>query len=236
MRTLAYPLLLLMLVPAAGCDRAAGDSMVSIRPPILWQESIRAYRARKDESFRNSQETPLLAEDVAGFAGLEYWDPDARYHFVGPIHVNADRKEFSIITTAGKERPCERFGWIEFPLDGQRYKLQVYRLLDQGLGVDVRSLLLPFADGTTGTETYPSGRYIDLDGPPGEIPIVTAADGRAWAVGPFVLDFNMAYNPSCAYGAPERFACPVTPPENRLPLRIEVGERGFKVEEPAVGG
>ena len=43
------------------------------------------------------------------------------------------------------------------------------------------------------------------------------------------------YNPSCAYGAPERFACPVTPPENRLSVRIEVGERGFKVEEPAVG-
>jgi uncharacterized protein (DUF1684 family) len=236
MRKIVYPLLLLMLVPAAGCDRAAGESMVSIRPPNRWEESIRAYRARKDENFRSSPETPLLAEDVAGFTGLEYWDPDARYHFVGPIQIDPERPQFEIVTTAGKRRPCERFGSIEFPLDGTPHTLQVYRLLDQGLGVETRALLLPFADGTTGTETYPSGRYIDLDGPLGEIPIVTAADGRAWAVGPFVLDFNMAYNPSCAYGAPERFACPVTPPENRLPLRIEVGERGFKVEEPAVGG
>ena len=68
-------------------------------------------------------------------------------------------------------------------------------------------------DATTGTETYPAGRYLELFGPPG---------------GPFALDFNRAQNPSCAYGAPERFACPVTPAENRLELRIEAGETGFK--------
>jgi uncharacterized protein (DUF1684 family) len=236
MRAIVCSLLLLMLVPAAGCDRAAGGAMVSLRPPVRWEASARAYRERKDETFRNSPETPLLAEDVADFSGLKYWDLDARYHFVGPIHVHPTRPQFEIVTTAGKKRPCEKFGWIEFPLDGELHKLQVYRLLDQGLGVEVRALHLPFADGTTGIETYPAGRYVDLGGPPGEIPIVTAPDGRAWAVGPFVLDFNMAYNPSCAYGAPERFACPVTPPENRLPVRIEVGERGFKAEEPAVGG
>ena len=66
-------------------------------------------------------------------------------------------------------------------------------------------------------------------GPAGEIRVVPGAGGRLTAAGPFVLDFNRAYNPSCAYGAPERFACPVTPKENRLDLRIEAGERGFKL-------
>jgi uncharacterized protein (DUF1684 family) len=50
-----------------------------------------------------------------------------------------------------------------------------------------------------------------------------------------VLDLNRAYNPSCAYGAPERFACPVTPKANRLGVRIEAGERGFKLGAKARG-
>jgi uncharacterized protein (DUF1684 family) len=74
-------------------------------------------------------------------------------------------------------------------------------------------------DGTTGQETYHAGRYVDLQGPEG---------------GPFVLDFNLAYNPWCAYGAAERYVCPVTPPENRLAVRIEAGERGHRsASEPA---
>ena len=75
---------------------------------------------------------------------------------------------------------------------------------------------LAFTDETTGRETYPAGRYIELDGPPG---------------GPYVLDFNLAYNPYCAYGRPERFACPRTPPENRLSVPIEAGERGYRSED-----
>ena len=71
-----------------------------------------------------------------------------------------------------------------------------------------RGLFLPFKDGTSGKETYAAGRYVDLDGPDG---------------GPFVLDFNRAYNPSCAYGEPERFQCPVPPAENALAVAVTRG-------------
>jgi len=67
-------------------------------------------------------------------------------------------------------------------------------------------------DKGSGSTTYPAGRYVDLVGPSG---------------GPYVLDFNYAYNPSCAYGDPERFQCPATPAANRLPVPIEAGERGW---------
>ena len=67
---------------------------------------------------------------------------------------------------------------------------------------------MPFLDETSGTVTYGAGRYLDLD--PEE-------DGT------YVLDFNLAYHPSCVYDA--RFSCPLTPAENRLPVRIEAGER-----------
>ena len=227
------PLLLAaLLLSLAACDGGVPQSMVSIRPPTHWDRSVVTFRAAKDERFRNSPDSPLLAADVEGFAGLEYWQPDPGYYFAGPMQVYAQKERFDIITTAGAVRPCEKFGRIEFPLSGRETTLEVYRLLDIGRATGVESLLVPFTDGTTGVETYPSGRYVDLAGPAGEIYVVAGADGHPLAPGPFVLDFNRAYNPSCAYGEPERFACPVTPKANRLEKRIEAGERGYK---PAPG-
>jgi uncharacterized protein (DUF1684 family) len=209
--------------------------MVSIRPPNDWSTWIEAERARKDEFFRKSPDSPLLTTDMKSFPGLTYWAPNPDYYYIGPIHVYRERRQFEIITTAGASRPCETFGWIEFPIDGMPQSLQVYRLLDLQMGETLQGLLLPFADATTGKETYPAGRYVDLGGPDGEIRIVTGPDGHQIATGPFVLDFNLAYNPSCAYGAPERFACPVTPKENRLGVRIEAGERGYTDPGPVPG-
>lgn len=189
--------------------------MVSIPPPPDWTEMLQLQRDSRDEVFKSDPESPLLPQDRADFEGLEYWPPDPAYYFAGPIQFYADPERFTIVATSGQQRPCEKIGRIAFTIDGNRRTLQVYRLLDQPPGTD--GLFLPFMDATTGKETYPAGRYINLDGPPG---------------GPYVLDFNQAYNPSCAYGSPERFACPVTPPENRLDVPIPVGERGFREPPP----
>lgn len=182
--------------------------MVSIPPPEHWTDELRAYRTSRDRLFRDGSDSPLLAEDRSSFAGLEYWEPDPRFYFIGPLHAYAEPMRFEIVSTVGTKRPCEKLGWIAFPLDGSEQRLQVYRLLDGDGG-----LFLPFTDATTGKQTYPAGRYVDLIGPEG---------------GPYVLDFNRAYNPSCAYGAPERYQCPVTPAENRLRVSVEAGERGYK--------
>ena len=69
-------------------------------------------------------------------------------------------------------------------------------------------LFIAFQDATSGRETYGAGRYLDLE--PDE-------DGT------YALDFNLAYHPSCVYSP--NFSCPLTPAENRLPVRIEAGER-----------
>ncbi|MBI3751459.1 MAG: DUF1684 domain-containing protein [Chloroflexi bacterium] len=63
-------------------------------------------------------------------------------------------------------------------------------------------------DATTGTESYGAGRYLDLE---------PEADGS------YALDFNLAYHPLCVYDP--KYSCPLTPAENRLPIRIEAGER-----------
>ncbi len=203
---------LLALALPASCTPSSGGRMVSEAPPAGWEQELLEARARKDRSFREGADTPLLAEDLATFEGLEYWPPRPELRFVGPIHLFESRQQFTIPTTAGALRPCEKYGWLSFVLDGQVSVLQIYRMLDNPLD-DESSLFLPFTDETSGRETYPAGRYVDLH---------RLDDGR------WVLDFNLAMNPFCAYGAPERFACPVAPAANRLASPIEAGERGYK--------
>jgi len=207
MRSLAATML---LGGALACGPSAGGGMVSVPPPAGWEDRIATARAERDRAFRENSDTPLLPEDLATFTGLDYWSADPKYRFVGDLEDYDEVERFEIATTAGKVRDCEKYGRVTFSVDGKRLTLQVYRLTDTGEG---GGLFLPFTDRTSGIETYPAGRYVDLQGEPG---------------GLYVLDFNEAYNPSCAYGAPERFACPVAPRENRLDVRIEAGERGYK--------
>jgi uncharacterized protein (DUF1684 family) len=209
----------------AGCKTAPSGSLSPIPPPDGWRDAVTEWRERKDAQFKTDPETPLLAQDIPSFGGLDYWDPDPGYYFVGQINMYMQPEQFEIVTTSGQVRPCAKVGWISFQLDGQTLQLQVYQLLDQAPQTGGAAFFVPFMDGTTGHETYPAGRYVDLMGPEG---------------GPFVLDFNMAYNPWCAYGAAERYVCPVTPAENRLAVRIEAGERGYRetpaaAEEPVEG-
>jgi uncharacterized protein (DUF1684 family) len=208
--TLGAALLVVLVLPA--CDQRPTGLMVPIPPPDDWAASIQAARADKNTEFRTDPDTPLRAEAVGSFAGLDYWEPDPAYYFVGPVNLRFQPEQFTIVTTTGKERPCEKVGWVGFEIDGQTHRLQVYRLLDSQPAEGDPGYFLPFLDETSGHETYPAGRYVDLVGPPG---------------GPYVLDFNKAYNPLCAYGSPERYVCPKTPTENKLPIRIEAGERGY---------
>jgi len=200
-----------------GCPHEQA-AMVSAPPPEGWADRVLEERADKDIRFRNDPDTPLSKEAVETFRGLDYWPPDPAYRFVGPVHVNARAERFTVVTTSGKPRPCERYGWVGFEVRGKRYRLEVFRLLDVAERPGTLPFFVPFLDATTGKESYPAGRYVDLQGPRG---------------GPYVLDFNRAYNPLCAYGSPDRYACPVTPPENRLPFAVETGERGYHRAESA---
>jgi uncharacterized protein (DUF1684 family) len=114
--------------------------------------------------------------------------------------------QFQIPTSDGKLRAAERAGTFEIELGGATQHLTGYRFADDAS--DAESVFLPFLDATSGTETYGAGRYLDL---------YPESDGTS------VVDFNLAYHPSCVYDP--RFSCPLTPAENRLPVRIEAGER-----------
>ncbi len=218
--TRAWPVLLLVPALASGCGPRT--TLEPAPAPPGWAEGLERDRRERDSLFASDPDSPIPVPLRATFRGLEYWPADPAWRFEGSIERYADPPRFTIVTTAGHDRPCEKVGWVSFasPAGGTGV-LQVYRLLDQPPGREDEGLFLPFQDATTGRETYPAGRYVDLAGPPG---------------GPYVLDFNRAYNPLCAYGSPERYRCPATPAENRLPFPVPAGERGWHRPKGSQGG
>jgi uncharacterized protein (DUF1684 family) len=214
-----FALAAMALVVSIGC--AGGPESMRVQaPPDDYAKAVEASRADKDRQFLVDPDSPIPAGLRNAFRGLQYWPLDPRFRLAGPLEVFESQERFTIVTTAGQSRPCERYGRLSFELQGVPLRLTVYRLLDGRRTGTAADLFVPFMDATTGKETYPAGRYVNLE-----------EEGR----GRYVLDFNLAYNPSCAYGAPERFQCPRTPAENRLPVAIQAGERGWQEGEAAVG-
>ena len=168
-------------------------------------KELAEMRQQKDQYFKTATDSPIPAQLKTVFSGLEYYPPDWSYRFEGPVIRYSNPQKFQIITTSGTWRDAIKFGFIRFALAGKEFKLEVYRLLDLR---EKDLLFIPFVDANVGKETYPAGRYIDL---------VEKPDGR------YVIDFNSAYNPSCAYGGD--FPCPVTPKENHVSVAIPAGEK-----------
>jgi len=175
--------------------------------PVEYKDAVEGFRLDKDEFFKTDPRSPLPESERAAFTGLPYYPVDEGLAFEDRVlepYTGDEPSNFQIPTSDGKLRPAHRAGVLRFELDGAPRQLTAYTF-DGG---DGQSLFVPFLDQTSGTETYGAGRYLDLE---------PEADGT------YALDFNLAYHPSCVYDA--KFSCPLTPAENRLPVRIEAGER-----------
>jgi len=170
--------------------------------------AVQAYRAEKDEYFKTSPGSPIPAAERDAFTGLPYFPVNVDLVFEGLTlepYAGNEPTSFQIPTTDGRQRPARRAGTLTFEVDSTPMRLTGYEL--DGAHSDGR-LFVPFLDATTGKESYGAGRYIDLE--PDE-------DGT------YAIDFNLAYHPTCVYNP--MTSCPMTPAENRLPVRIEAGER-----------
>jgi uncharacterized protein (DUF1684 family) len=166
------------------------------------------WRAMRDELFRGHPQSPVSAESRAEFGGHSYFDYDPALRMLADIEP-ADGAQLAIRSSGEEPILFRHFATACFTLAGAPRRLAVYWLEGYGGGV-----FLPLADATSGTETYGGGRYL-LD-------TVKGAD-LGEAGGRLVLDFNFAYNPSCAYDP--RWVCPLTPPQNRLDVAVRAGER-----------
>lgn len=173
-------------------------------PRRAWEH----WREVRNQLIGSHPQSPLATTRRAGFRGIAYFDYDPRFRVTATL-ASIEPVDLEIGTSRWSSYRFTRFARAEFELEGGELALDCYWLESYAGG-----LFLPFGDATNGATTYAAGRYL-LD-------TVKGADLGS-ADGTLVLDFNFAYNPSCAYD--ERWACPLAPTENRLPVAVEAGER-----------
>lgn len=172
------------------------------------EDAHELWRIERDDLMLRHPATPLLPEDRALFEGLSIASYDADWRFELPI-LPADPGGFEFATGTDGVVPFERIGKVEIPDVGA---LDVWRLMSYGGG-----LFIPVRDALAGQPggTYGGGRYL--------IDTIKGADlGSDAERGTIVLDFNFAYNPSCAYDP--AWACPLAQPGNVLSAAVPVGE------------
>jgi uncharacterized protein len=160
------------------------------------------FRAEKDEFFRDHPQSPLTPEQRRGFKGLNYFPENEALRLEVTIEPFKDPESIQMQTSTGGVQDYTRYGMFRFQVDEQAAELTIYKA-DYGY-------FLPFVDSLAGEETYPAGRYLEPEELPGNH---------------FLVDFNLAYNPYCAYN--EMWSCPITPPENRLKVPVRAGEKLF---------
>jgi len=178
------------------------------------KEKVMKWRKERDQFFKTHQRSPLTPAQRKRFAGLNYFAFNPKYYFSGQIdreilHINDPKYYATFLTNKGTNKRYIRYGRFHFNLDGKDYVLEVYKSILSD------TLFIPFKDLTNGKETYEGGRYIDAEILPGY---------------KMDLDFNMAYDPSCAYN--DKFTCAIPPDENSLSIDIRAGEKGLKETRP----
>ncbi len=163
---------------------------------------LQAFRNEKDDFFGHHPQSPLTREQRRNFQGLNYFPEDESLRLEVKVEEFPAKERIQMQTTTGDVQIYERFGRFCFQVDGQDAELTIYRSPD--------GFFLPFVDSLAGRETYPAGRYLEPESLPGNC---------------FLVDFNLAYNPYCAYN--EMWSCPITPLENRLKVPVRAGEKLF---------
>ncbi len=173
--------------------------------PVAWV----TFRQQRDDLFSTHSQSALDAAQKATFKGLDYYAYDPAFRVTA--HVQTDIEPVSTLIDLGDDGQftTQRFARVDFTLPTGSGSLYIYWIKQYGGGV-----FLPFGDATNRNTTYGGGRYL--------YDTIKGAD-LGTTTSEIVLDFNYAYNPSCAYNP--RWTCPLAPPENRLSFPVPAGEK-----------
>lgn len=178
-----------------------------------WRVSLEGQRQQKDVFFAHHPQSPIPPWERMDFEGLSYYPPDPTSRFELDLHEHEEKERMRMEVTGGGEQEYLRWGEFRFQIGGEEQTLQAYKR-----DPEEERLFVPFRDATSGEETYGAGRYLDLD------------RSHYLGGGRWVLDFNQAYNPWCAYS--DAYICPFTPPENWLNAPIYAGEKNYHKTRP----
>jgi len=192
--------------------RRVGD-LYRLRGP----DAMARFRQGRDDLFRTHPQSPIEPDERTDFKGLRYFEPDPSYR-VSAACEPGDGTEL-VIDTGGEDGAVRyrRAGHLAFNLSGQACRLTVLSLVQYAGG-----LFVPFRDATSGHETYGGGRYLFDTAKDTDALVLEIKAGSS----DVVIDFNYAYNASCAYSP--RWACPLAPPENHLRVPVRAGELSYK--------
>ena len=171
---------------------------------VPYEDEIASWHAEKDRCMRESPDSPVLAAERATFPPLPYYPINREYRVPAALTVARADDILDMQTSTGQRRKMQRIGALEFTLKGQPLKLTAFA---EAADTSLRRLFVPFHDLTNGSETYPGGRYLDLE---------------RTATGVYDLDFNRAYHPFCVFNP--TYDCPVPPRENRMAVPVRAGE------------
>src|SRR5688572_11117926 len=192
-------LVALILLASAACTSGppAPDDDVYI-------EDLTKFRESREAALRDDPDA-IPAAKRALLLPLRYYPPDPKYSVPAALRLSDQRQRpiVEVPTSTGTIRQMQLVGTLEFRLNGEPMSLGALA----AAGQPIQSLFVPFTDLTSGSETYKAGRYLDL---------------HPTSTGVYMVDFNRAYNPTCAYN--EAYECPYPPPSNRLKVAIHAGE------------
>ena len=174
--------------------------------PAGYIEQIEKDRKEKNHFMNNNDASPF-SDSSAAFTSLRFFPIDGKYRINANLSPVENKKIVVLPTSDGKEQQYSEYAYAAFSLDGVDCKLLILEVIE--MGPNRGMLFLAFGDETSAVETYGAGRYLDVKKVPGSSAIT--------------LDFNLAYNPYCAYN--DTYSCPLPPKQNLLPVAIRAGEK-----------
>lgn len=165
-------------------------------------DDLERFRREKDAFLRGHPQSPLTPEQKRHFKGLNYFPESPDLELEVEVEEFPEKRSIQMQTSTGDVQSYQRHGRFKFEVEGQQAWLTLYS--------GEHGFFLPFADSLAGQETYGAGRYLEPE-----------PQGGAR----FSVNFNLAYNPFCAYNP--NWSCPLTPFENRVNVPIRAGEMVF---------
>lgn len=180
-----------------------------VKSQTTYENRILLERVKTDSIFSDTAASILPKSEVKHFEGLHYFPVDSNYKVEAKFFKQVG-KSFEMQTSTSRKPIYRQYGYLKFTVSGERGKLYLYqqvKSMENDTPVNAY-LFCPFRDLTNKDSSYGGGRYLDFK--------LSELEDKS-----VIVDFNMCYNPYCAYN--NRYSCPVPPIENTLKFRIEAG-------------
>lgn len=209
MRRLVPLILLVLFLNSCGVEEAR-EKLEADLLLLEHEKEVVDFQKEMNRHYADTAESPLLAEDLAEFTALEFFEITPAFNVMADF-TRMVSEPFEMQTSTDRKPIYEKWGEAKFTLDGKDCTLSLFQShSSREDSVWKHYLFLPFTDLTSGNDTYGGGRFIDVLMPDS---------------GKVRIDFNQAYNPYCAYN--HKYSCPIPPEENFLDLRVTAGVKAW---------